>query len=172
MKLRNDPNEQTLRLGDIDYERPRLDDPLYQDNPQPHGFGMDPSDGLPAPSFNGTFEDTEAADLTPDRFVCMADEATGRKQCVHYKRQLLPSSMSKDVLVCLRYCTALRNEQGELVDLGNTEVLACEFREPYDVRSTELLKQFDDELMRRQAERREDTAEVFDPVKALGEQND
>jgi len=171
MKLRNDPNEQTLRLADIDFERPRLDDSLYKENPQPHGFGMNPSDGLPAPSVTNTFEDTEAADLTPERFVCMADPATGREQCAHYKRQLLPSSMSKDVRVCLRYCTALRNEQGEMVDLGNTEVLACEFRQPYDVSSSRLLDQFDDEVMRRQEERR-GTAEVFDPVKALGEQDD
>jgi hypothetical protein len=75
---------QHRRLGDLDWERPRLDDPLYQDNPQPHGFGMDPTDGLPAPQVTSSFQDAEAADLTPDRFVCMAAE--GRSQCKHYKR--------------------------------------------------------------------------------------
>lgn len=171
MPLKSDTEEltQRRRLGDLDWERPRLDDPLYQENPQPHGFGMDPNDGLPAPQVTTTFQDTEAADLTPERFVCMATE--GRKQCSHYRRQLLPSASDKNLRVCLRYCAAIRNETGEMTDLGNTEVLACEFRDPPDPESNKRLEEFDAELARRQDERRKE-AEVFDPLAALGEQND
>jgi hypothetical protein len=169
MKPNNNPESQKRRLGDIDWERPRLDDPLYKENPQPHGFGMDPIDGLPAPQVMSTFSDAEAADLTPDRFVCMA--GAGRRQCSYYRRQLLPSAMDKNILVCIRYCSAIHTENGEMMDLGNTEVLACEFRDPPDSESLKRLEVFDAELLRRQEERRNEEA-VFDPLKALGEVHD
>ena len=147
----------------LDFERPRLDDPLYKENPSPHGFGMNANDGLPSPAIAGTFADAEAADLTPERFVCMA--STDRPQCAFYRRQLLPSA-DKANKVCIRYCTAVRGETGEFVDLGNSEVLACEFRSPRDPSSEQLLAEFDEEIFRRQEARRKEN-EAFDPLKEL-----
>lgn len=170
--------------GLLDFERPRLDSPLYKENTSPHGFGMDPSDGLPKPFVTATFQDTEAADLTPERFVCMAGpcsksfsflkwitkDGPRRAACSHYKRQLLPSA-DKERVVLLRYCAAIRDENGEMRDLGNQEVLACEFRDPPDVESLLRLDAFDEELARRQeARRQEDTP--FDPLAALKEQEE
>lgn len=161
----------------LDFERPRLDTPLYKENTSPHGFGMDPSDGLPKPFVTATFQDTEAADLTPERFVCMAGPKCGgwfkpkrREACSHYKRQLLPSA-DKERVVMLRYCAAIRDENGEMRDLGNQEVLACEFRDPPDVASLLRLDAFDEELARRQEERRQGD-ELFDPLAALKEQEE
>lgn len=136
----------------IDFERPRLDDKLYQENNKPHGFIMD-QDGLPKPAIQVTFADTEAADLTPERFVCMADPTTGRVACSYYKRQLLPSE-DKQHTVCIRHCSILKSESGETMDLGNTEILACDFRFPRDLISEKKLDDFDAELTRRQQERR------------------
>lgn len=163
----------------IDFERPRLDAPLYVENPSPHGFGMDPNDGLPRPAIMSSFEDTEAADLTPERFVCMAKEGVtrltifgrktkgGREQCKHYRRQLLPSS-DKERKVGMRYCTAVVSA-GEMTDLANTEVLACEFRDPRDPESEKQLEDFDNVIMERQRQRDEDE-KPFDPEAALEEQ--
>lgn len=166
--MENRPKARSL----LDFERPKLDASLYQENTSPHGFGMNPTDGLPTPVSSATFQDTEAPDLLPDRFVCMeARDASGnvvRKSCENYKRQLLPSS-DKQRVICLRYCTALREEGGELYDLGNQELLACELRSPRDPLSEEKLHAFDTETMRRQEERRKEQ-EPFDPLKALEEQ--
>lgn len=160
----------------IDFERPRLDDKLYLENKHPHGFDMDLDDGLPKPSVQVTMEDTEAADLTPSRFVCMGTpgivlpilgQVTGRAPCKHYRRQLLPSA-NKENVVCIRHCTATRGETGEYSDLGNTEVLACEFREPRDPVSERQLAAFDLVIMQRQKERKTEEA-VFDVDVALGE---
>ena len=151
----------------LDFERPRLDDPLYKINPHPHGFGMNPSDGLPGPVVSSTFEDSVAADLSPDRFVCMGK--VGRPKCQHYRRQLLPSS-TKEHVVCVRFCATIRDEQGEMTDLRDQEVLACEFRDPPDPESAALFDSYDAEIIRRQEERKKEE-KPFDPVKALEEQN-
>lgn len=162
----------------LDFERPKLDDPLHQENEKPHGFMTDPSDGLPKPAITSTMADTEAPDLTPDRFVCMGSEGKrtlpifwkkvgARKPCDHYRRQLLPSE-DKQRTVCIRYCTAIRNEDGEMYDVGNTEVLACELREPRDPTSEKKLNDFDTVIMERQRQREEDD-KPFDVDAALEE---
>lgn len=160
----------------IDFERPRLDDPLYIENRHPHGFSMDPNDGMPKPSINTRMTDTEAADLTPERFVCMGTkgltlplfgQVTGRKPCVHYRRQLLPSQ-DKQNTVCIRLCAANFTEDGEMASLGDTEVLACELREPRDPKSEARLDAFDAEIMERQKQRKEED-KPFDVDAALGE---
>lgn len=172
-----DDYEKTNKKRLIDFERPRLDDPLYQENNKPHGFAMDPNDGLPKPAVVSTITDTEAADLTPERFVCMGTpglslpligQVTGRKQCKHYRRQLLPSE-DKQNTICIRYCAAVRSEEGEMMDVGNTEVLACEFREPRDPSSEKQLAAFDAEIMERQRQRDEED-KPFDIDAALEDQ--
>lgn len=167
-------DDQIVRPKLLDYERPRLDDPLHKENPAPHGFGTNPNDGLPGPVSNVTFEDTEAPELTPERFVCMGGffpshvGETFRPPCEHYRRQLLPAH-GKTHLVCIRYCTAVRGETGEYVDLGNSEILACEFRSPPDPASASKLDAFDAAVMRRQEERKAEEV-PFNPLKALEEE--
>lgn len=165
---------QTVSL--IDFERPRLDDPLYVENNNPHGFMTDPNDGMPKPAINGTMTDTEAADLTPEQFICMGTpglrlpfigQVTGRKPCVHYRRQLLPSQ-DKQNKVCIRYCKAIKNEEGEMTDIGNSEVLSCELREPRDRKSEKRLEEFDSVIMERQRQRAEEE-KPFDVDAALKE---
>jgi hypothetical protein len=158
----------------IDFERPRLDDPLYFENEHPHGFSMDPNDGMPKPAINSTMTDTEAADLTPERFVCMGTkglklpllgQVTGRKACVHYRRQLLPSQ-DKQNTVCIRLCAANLTEDGEMANLGDTEVLACELREPRDPASEARLDAFDEVIFERQRQRKSED-KPFDVDAAL-----
>lgn len=169
-----DDYQKTNKTHILDFERPRLDDVLYQENNKPHGFMMDPTDGLPKPAVASTITDTEAADLTPERFICMGTpglhlpiigQITGRKQCDHYRRQLLPSE-DKQNTICIRYCAAVRSEEGEMMDVGNTEVLACEFREPRDRASERKLTEFDAVIMQRQRERDEED-KLFDVDDAL-----
>ncbi len=159
-------------MSKIDFERPRLDDPLYKENPSPHGYHLSPSDNLPSPKVEDLITHTEAADLTPERFICMADNSTspGRAPCSYYKRQLLPSQ-DKERVVMLRFCTAVRDEAGEFVDLGNSEILACEFREPRCVISHRRLEEFDQNLIKAQNLRRKES-EPFDPLKALKESDE
>lgn len=161
----------------LDFERPRLDAPLYIENPSPIGYMMDPNDGLAKPAIAGLMTDSEASDLTPERFVCMGTpgitlpifgQVTGRKQCTHYRRQLLPSQ-DKQNTVCIRYCTAIRSEDGEMYDIGNTEVLSCELREPRDKVSEVKLTEFDNEIMKRQRDR-EAEDKPFDVEAALKEE--
>lgn len=160
----------------LDFERPRLDDPLYIDNKEPHGFMTDPNDGMPKPAVNTTITDSEAADLLPERFVCMGTpglklpilgQITGRKPCVHYRRQLLPSQ-DKQHQVCVRLCAKVLNDEGEMTSLNDSEVLACELREPRDPKSEQQLDDFDRVIMERQKQRREDEKE-FDVDAALGD---
>jgi len=163
-------NHKLVKPRLVDFERPRLDDPLYIENPSPHGFHMNQTDGLPEVKLSVGFADTEAADLTPERFVCMKQDRMKEKgyllpACENYRRQILPST-DKAHNICLRYCTAIKSESGEMTDLGNTEVLACEFREPRDPHSEELFEKFDEEIQRRQAQRREEE-KPFDPLEAL-----
>lgn len=168
---------QKIQTGSLlDFERPRLDDPLYVENNNPHGFMTDPNDGMPKPAINGTMTDTEAADLTPEHFICMGTpglhlpfigQVTGRKPCVHYRRQLLPSQ-DKQNTVCIRYCKAIKNEEGEMTDIGNSEVLSCELREPRDRKSEKRLEEFDAVIMERQRQRVEEE-KPFDVDAALKE---
>lgn len=160
--------EKKVRPRLLDFERRRLDAPLYKENPDPHGFGMNPNDGLPGPAVSTTIAETTAADLTSERFVCMAGE--GRDPCKHYKRQLLPSN-DKEHTICLRYCTAIRDENEQFTDLGNQEILACDFRDPPDILSTKRIDVFDDEIVRRQVQRREEE-KPFDPLAELENQED
>jgi hypothetical protein len=166
-----DDREKLSKSRLLDFERPRLDDVLYHENNKPHGFTMDQNDGMPKPAVTSLITDTEAADLSPDRFVCMGRPGSlfplrrARPSCEHYKRQLLPSE-DKEHTICIRYCTAIKGESGEFMDLGNTEVLACSFRTPADPRSESRLEEFDLKLIERQKQRREEDA-VFDVDAAL-----
>jgi len=165
----------------FDFERPRLDHILYQENNKPHGFGMDPNDGLPKPVVMSSITDTEAAKLDPEKFVCMEHEREVkgfffkkkevRPQCEHYRRQLLPSPHDPERTVCIRYCTALKDENGEMFSVNDQEVLACELRSPADNLSQLRLNKFDDKIIEAQKER-EAEEEVFDPMAALEEEQE
>ena len=91
-----------------------------------------------------------------------------RPQCEHYRRQLLP--FGKGHKSCHRYCTAMKNEAGELIDLANSEVFACEMREPRDPASEQQLDDFDDGIVARGSEAAQ-TDEEFDVDTALDQMN-
>lgn len=82
-----------------------------------------------------------------------------RPACAHYARQLVPFG-GGDHLLCQRFCTALKNEHGEMLDLSNQEVLACELRSPRARDTEKQLDEFDARAMRMGAPKKED--EEFD----------
>lgn len=53
-----------------------------------------------------------------------------RPQCEHYARQLIPFPEDPERTLAIRLCTARRTDEGEFLDLGNQQVLACELRRP------------------------------------------
>lgn len=58
-----------------DLERGRLGEDLYQHPLRPQMIAMNPSDGLPQVTSTLSMEATRAPSLSPDTFVCMADES-------------------------------------------------------------------------------------------------
>lgn len=74
-----------------------------------------------------------------------------RPQCKHYVRQLVPWPDNPDVKRCQRYCSALKNEQGELLSLADQEILACEIRDPR-TEDDEQIDAFDQLIIARGAE--------------------
>lgn len=150
-------------MGDIfDPERPRIDDPFYLENNNPIRHGTDPDDGLPRPIPMNSIEDSKSPRLVPDRFICMGAE--GRPACTHYVRQLYPWPSDPDRHVCQRYCTALKNEDGEYVSLNDQEVLACSLRSPRDPDSEKLLDEHDEKILKMQKASQEEPEEEFDPL--------
>ena len=71
----------------------------------------------------------------------------------------------------MRYCAALKNENGELFNIGDSEILACEFRDPQDLRSTSLLDEHDEKVLEMQDTSKQDEEE-FDPIAELEKEND
>lgn len=53
-----------------------------------------------------------------------------RPQCAHYARQLVPFPEAPEHTLAVRLCTARRTDEGEFLDLGNQQILACELRDP------------------------------------------
>lgn len=89
-----------------------------------------------------------------------------RPQCRHYVRQLIPWHEDKEHTTCQRYCSALKNDMGEILSISNQEVLACEIRRPRNLESEKLLDDFDAELIR-QGHERGTTDSEFDVDAAL-----
>lgn len=240
-------------------EGPRMTDALYEPfKNEPTPIGVDPSDGLPRPIVSQVWQDAQAPELDPERFVCMADcssfvlrdhwgvpvlrfepseverapnglwrvktatvatklkEQDGpdthtnrlsvtlraraadaldvkdptdeqvceylfegrlgyvavepiRPQCVHYARQLVPFPEEKTHSLAIRLCTARRTDEGEFLDLGNQQVLACELRSPVYGNEVAQIDAFDARTLEAQKKSRADeVADDFDLDAALG----
>jgi len=245
-------------------EGPRMTDALYEPfKNEPTPIGVDPADGLPRPIVSQAWEDAQAPELDPHRFVCMADcsafvirdewgdpivrldpseverapdgrwriksetlapklqerieaartrrrqrrrsGATGprrefpggpqlsepsdselcelivgghdgyclveplRPQCHHYARQLVPFPEEKTRTLALRLCTARRTDEGEFLDVGNAQILACELRSPVYGNEVAQIDAFDARTIEHQQKSRaNEVADDFDLDAALG----
>jgi len=97
-----------------------------------------------------------------------------RPPCRHYARQSEPHPGDKDRANIVRLCTARMTDEGVFLDLGNSQVFACELRNPRHVQSERVMDEFDAglvELSRRKIA--EERGEVtFDVDAALAGQQE
>ena len=92
-----------------------------------------------------------------------------RKQCDHYARQLVPFPEDIEHSMVARLCTARRTDEGEFLDLGNQQVLACELRRPAMGSGHEQLDAFDARTIAAQlATKGREVVDDFDVDVALG----
>lgn len=91
-----------------------------------------------------------------------------RPQCRHYVRQLIPWHEDKEHNTCQRYCSALKNETGEILSISNQEVLACEIRRPRHLETETLIDDFDAKIISKGQERT-DNLDEFDIEAALND---
>lgn len=93
-----------------------------------------------------------------------------RPKCENYVRQLMPFQ-GNDIHhnKCNRYCLAVKDGEGELYSLNDTEMLACEMRSPRDFVSENRLREHDTKVMAASEARiREENEEEFDVRGSLG----
>jgi len=94
-----------------------------------------------------------------------------RPQCQHYARQLVPFPEELDRSLAVRLCTARRTDEGEFLDLGNQQILACELRSPVFGNEQALIDAFDERTLAIQQERKNnEVTDDFDVDVALGAQ--
>jgi hypothetical protein len=94
-----------------------------------------------------------------------------RPQCQHYARQLVPFPEEIERSLAVRLCTARRTDEGEFLDLGNQQILACELRSPTIGNEQAKLDAFDERTIAAQHERKNDeVSDDFDVDAALGAQ--
>jgi len=94
-----------------------------------------------------------------------------RPQCHHYARQLVPFPEEQDHQLAVRLCTARRTDEGEFLDLGNQQVLACELRTPVIGSERAQIDAHDDRtIAAQQARKANEVADDFDVDAALGAQ--
>jgi hypothetical protein len=119
--------------------------------------------------------------LGPERqheiFVDMKTTRTpvepARKACKHYVRQMTDLSGHHDRRFIARFCTALRDENGDYLSLRDGLMYACELRDPREPVSEKLLDEFDAQKISEGRERNEETVEhEFDVDAALKQQQD
>lgn len=92
-----------------------------------------------------------------------------RTQCDYYARQLVPFPEDIEHSMVARLCTARRTDEGEFLDLGNQQVLACELRSPVMGSGYEQLDAFDARTIAAQrATKDREVADDFDVDVALG----
>jgi hypothetical protein len=85
-----------------------------------------------------------------------------RRACKHYVRQMIDLAGHRDRRVVTRFCTALRDENGEFQSLRDGLVYACELRDPREPVSEGQLDDFDRRKITEGRERRENDEGEFD----------
>jgi hypothetical protein len=94
-----------------------------------------------------------------------------RPQCHHYARQLVPFPEDIEHSMVARLCTARRTDEGEFLDLGNQQILACELRAPAFGNEQAQLEAFDARTIAAQQKKKaEEVSDDFDVDAALGAQ--
>lgn len=100
---------------------------------------------------------------------CLVDPL--RPQCRHYARQLVPFPEEHERSLAIRLCTARRTDEGEFLDLGNQQILACELRSPVFGNEAAQIDAFDARTIASQQETlAAQVADDFDLDAALGAQ--
>lgn len=92
-----------------------------------------------------------------------------RPQCRHYARQMIDFQDDPDAKFVTRLCTARRNSEEGFLSVRDSQVYACELREPKHWVSAARLDTFDAEKVRLGRERTEND-EGFDVEAALAAQ--
>ncbi len=93
-----------------------------------------------------------------------------RRPCANYRRQLTDHQGDHEHRSLNRYCTAVRDENGEFVALRDSRLYACELRAPADPITEKLLDAFDQEAVAKARKQDEefDVAGALDDEKAGG----
>ena len=95
-----------------------------------------------------------------------------RPQCRHYARQLIPFPDDREHTMAIRLCTARRTDEGEFLDVGNQQVLACELREPVFGNEVARIDAFEAQTFEDQKKSKaNEVADDFDLDAALGAQD-
>lgn len=97
-----------------------------------------------------------------------------RPACKRMARHMTDLEGASHVVSVERLCTAMRDEQGALYSLRDTQMFACELREPRDPRTEARLEKFDDGKIRLGLLRVEEEGFVLDEDldRHLGESNE
>src|SRR5258706_1690513 len=94
-----------------------------------------------------------------------------RPKCSHYARQLVPFPEERERTLAIRLCTARRTDEGEFLDLGNQQMLACSLRLPVFGNNEAEIDAFDERTIAAQRETRDaEVADDFELDAALGAQ--
>ena len=94
-----------------------------------------------------------------------------RPQCDHYARQLIPFPDDREHTMAIRLCTARRTDEGEFLDVGNQQVLACELRSPVYGNEAGRIDAFEAKTLEDQRKSKaNEVADDFDLDAALGAQ--
>lgn len=95
-----------------------------------------------------------------------------RPQCHHYARQLIPFPDDREHTMAIRLCTARRTDEGEFLDVGNQQVLACELRSPVYGNEAARIDAFEAQTFEDQKKSKaNEVADDFDLDAALGAQD-
>lgn len=67
-----------------------------------------------------------------------------RPQCIHFVRQMSDFQDEDEHAFLTRLCTARRDDGGEFLGLRDTQMFACDLREPFDAKGTKRCDMFDE----------------------------
>jgi len=127
---------------------------------------------LPASSSSPKRTDAEMCELVfggSDGY-CIVEPL--RPQCQHYARQLIPFPDDREHTMAIRLCTARRTDEGEFLDVGNQQVLACELRSPVFGNEAARIDAFEAKTFEdQQQSKANEVADDFDLDAALGAQD-
>lgn len=148
----DNPIMQVVREGEDPTGPPRHGDSVFdQYVPMPSKIATGP-DGLPMEVWPelGPYDAMPPA-LAPETLTCMKQPPSeaypdGMPKCKHYRRQITREPLAIDRPIIERWCVheAQRGLNGAALSLRDTEVPACELRDPPDPKCEQYLDHVDD----------------------------